>query len=148
MADILVRAARQRDAAAIRALIRAVRINPFGLSWRRFLVAMGADGALLGCGQIRIHADGSRELASVAVAEKARGRGVAQALIQALLKGEHQRPLYLMCRARLEPLYARFGFRPASPAEMPPYFRRISRIESLFNSRAPRDKRLLVMQLD
>ena len=148
MAEPSIRPARQEDFPAIRSLIHAVGINPMSLDWRRFLIAVDEQGALLGCGQIKPHGDGTRELASIAVQEWARSRGIARALIEALLDRERRRPLYLMCRARLETLYVRFGFQPVDPAEMPPYFRRISRMASLFNSKAPTEDQLSVMRLD
>jgi N-acetylglutamate synthase-like GNAT family acetyltransferase len=148
LAEITIRPARRADSAAIRALIFAVHINPTGLDWRRFLVAVDADGSLLGCGQVKPHGDGSRELASIAVQERVRGRGLARVLIEALVKREKQRPLYLMCRAHLQPLYAKFGFRPTGIEDMSPYFRRISRIERLLNSRSLPEDGLLIMRLD
>ncbi len=148
MDKLSIRPARAEDSPHIRALIRIVRINPTGLDWRRFLVALDPRGALIGCGQIKPHGDGSRELASIAVREEDRGRGVARALIEALLEQEQQRPLFLMCRARLSGLYARFGFAAVTLAEMPTYFRGISRIEHLLNSKAAPEDRLMVMRLD
>ena len=44
------------------------------------------------------------------------------------LMAEGTRPLYLMCRQGLRPLYEKFGFRVIDIDAMPPYFRRISRI--------------------
>ena len=128
-------------------MIHAVSINPTGLDWRRFLVAVTPDNALLGCGQIKPHFDGSRELASIAVQERARGQGVARAVIQELLVRETTRPLYLMCRARLEPLYIKFGFHAIGIEDMPVYFQRISRAERIFNSNAHPEDRLMVMQI-
>ncbi|MBI4732442.1 MAG: GNAT family N-acetyltransferase [Chloroflexi bacterium] len=148
MAEFLIRPARREDSPAIRSLIFAVHINPTGLDWRRFLVAVTPQEDFLGCGQVKRHADGSRELASLAVQEQARGRGVARAIILELLRQETARPLYLMCRAALEPLYIKFGFRPISLQEMPPYFRRISRLERLVNRKGNPEDRLLVMRLD
>jgi ribosomal protein S18 acetylase RimI-like enzyme len=129
-------------------LIHTVQINPTGLAWRRFLVAVTPQSNLLGCGQIKPHADWSREMASIAVQEQARGQGVARAVIEALLTLEQERPLYLMCRARLKLLYVKFGFYAIGLKEMPTYFRRIARAERFFNSRAQPDDRLLVMRLD
>ncbi len=148
MADYTIRPATRKDFPAIRALIHAVRINPLGLDWRRFLVVVTPQGELLGCGQIKLHRDGSRELASIAVQERARGRGLARAIIETLLAQERQRPLYLMCQARLGPLYAKFGFRAVGVQEMPPYFLRVCRAERIFNSQAQPQDRLLVMRLD
>ena len=147
MIDFMIRPATRQDFPAIRALIHAVSINPTGLAWRRFLVAVSPDDTLLGCGQIKPHFDGSRELASIAVQEQARGQGGARALIQELLAREKTRPVYLMCRARLEPLYVKFGFHTISLDEMPVYFQRISRAERIFNAKARPEDRLLVMRI-
>jgi N-acetylglutamate synthase-like GNAT family acetyltransferase len=132
-----LRPATQADFPAIRALIRAVQINPIGLDWRRFIVAVTPQEAIIGCGQIKPHRDGSRELASIAVVPEWRGRGVARAMIERLVEvsggaafaeAEAVEPLYLTCRASLGSFYERFGFRIIQPDEMPPYFRRISRL--------------------
>ena len=146
MVDFTIRPATRQDFPEIRALIHAVSINPTGLAWRRFVVAITPDNTLLGCGQIKPHSDGSRELASIAVNVQARGQGVARAVIQELLAREKMRPLYLMCRARLEPLYLKFGFKAISLEEMPVYFQRISRAERIFNSKARAEDRLMVMR--
>ena len=111
-------------------------------------MAVAPQGNLLGCGQIKPHADGSREMASIAVQEQARNQGVARAVIEALLALEPERPLYLMCRARLKLFYVKFRFHSIELEEMPPFFRRISRAERIFNSKAQLDDRLLVMSLD
>ena len=148
MAEFTVRPATREDFPAIRSLIHTVQINPIGLDWWRFLVAATPQGKLLGCGQIKPHADGSREMASIAVQEQARGQGVARAVIEALLALEPERPLYIMCRVRLKLLYVKFGFHAIGHEEMSPYFRRISRAERIFNSKAQPDNRLLVMCLD
>jgi len=148
LADFSIRPATKGDFPAIRSLIHTVQINPTGLQWNRFLVAVTPQGNLLGCGQIKPHADGSREMASIAVQEQARGQGVAREVIEALLKLDPERPLYLMCRARLKLLYNIFGFHAIGLEEMPPYFRRIRLVERIINSKARQADRLLVMRLD
>jgi N-acetylglutamate synthase-like GNAT family acetyltransferase len=148
LAEFAIRPAERKDFPTIRSLIHTVHINPIGLDWRRFLVATTPQGDLLGCGQIKPHTDGSREMASLAVKEQARGQGVARKVIEALLALEPQRPLYLMCRTRLKLLYNKFGFHAIWLEEMPPYFQRISRVERIINSKAQPDDRLLVMRLD
>ncbi|MBU2610321.1 MAG: GNAT family N-acetyltransferase [Chloroflexi bacterium] len=131
MDKFLLRPACARDAPAIRALIRSVRINPASLDWRRFIVAVAPNGELIGCGQVKPHADGTRELASLAVRPAHRQRGVAGAIIEQLL-AENQPPLYLICRNGLGPFYERFGFRAVLQAEMPPYFMRLMRAARMF----------------
>jgi N-acetylglutamate synthase-like GNAT family acetyltransferase len=146
--NFLVRPAKKEESQAIRDLIDEVQINPTGLAWQRFLVATTVDGELVGIGQVKPHRDGSREVASIAVRQQFRGRGAARAILEALLANETRRPLYLMCRSQLEPLYNKFGFRSVSLGEMTPYFRRISRLVGLFSpGRSPED-RLSIMRLD
>ena len=148
LVDLIVRAASKEDFTAIRSLIHTVQINPIGLDWRRFQVAMSPQGILLGCGQIKLHSDGSKELASIAVQESERGKGIARLIITTLIKLEPERPLYLMCRARLNSFYDKFGFKAIRPEDMPPYFKRISRVERLLNSSSRAEDRLVVMRLD
>jgi N-acetylglutamate synthase-like GNAT family acetyltransferase len=135
----LLRPARQEDAAAIRALIRQVGINPLGLDWRRFLLAVDGNdrphtggphaSGLIGCGQLKPHAGGSLELASIAVVPERRRQGIASEIIQALIvraDREHnpgEAALYLTCRAGLRTFYEQFGFQVLEPGEMPPYFK-------------------------
>ncbi len=122
-----IRPACSQDAAAIRRLIRQVGINPFGLDWRRFLIAVDAEGELIGCGQVKPHRDGTRELASIAVNPDYRNQGIASAVIQRLL-AENPPPLYLICRPSLQAFYVRFGFTSASLAEIPAAYRWMRRI--------------------
>lgn len=141
-----VRPATPRDAAEIRRLIYAVRINPLALDWRRFRVAVAPSGELLGCGQVKPHADGTRELASIAVWPQHRGNGAARAVIERLL-AENPPPLYLTCRASLRPLYERFGFQVLPLEAMPPYFHRIARLTRLLRRVRAVPEDLLVMRL-
>jgi N-acetylglutamate synthase-like GNAT family acetyltransferase len=122
-----IRHAESEDESAIRALVRSVRINPLGIVWPRFVIAVDENNRLVGCGQVKVHRDGSRELASIAVSTAWRGQGVARALIERLVSA-HDQPLYLTCRYHLGAFYERFGFQVIQPAEMPAYFRRIHRL--------------------
>lgn len=127
-----LRAAEAREQQAIKGLVRAVRINPLGIHWQRFIVAVDADNALIGCGQVKQHRDGSRELASIAVVTAWRKRGVARAIIVYLLHA-HPAPLWLTCMSQLVPFYEQFDFQEVKDtAQMPPYFRRIYRLYNLF----------------
>ena len=146
MVDYFLRPARPDDFPAIRSLIRAVRINPTGLDWQRFVVAETNDGLLVGCGQVKPHRDGTLELASIAVEQDFRHQGVARALIADLLR-HYPRPLYLMCRSGLGSFYERFGFQVVPPEQMPPYFRRIQNLAGVFGILRPDGGSLLVMRL-
>jgi N-acetylglutamate synthase-like GNAT family acetyltransferase len=132
---------------AIKALIRAVQINPMGLHWHNFLVATDSHGQLIGCGQIKPHQDGSCELASIAVVEQWRRCGIASRIINQLIEGHHG-VLYLTCRSNLESFYQRFGFYRITHGDMTPYFRRIDRFASLFNKSGLIKDTLLVMKRD
>ncbi len=127
---IQFRLARAEDSRAIVQMVREERINPMGLDWRRFLLAVASDGAPVGCVQIKPHGDGTRELASLVVSPAYRGRGLARQLIERIRVGQAP-PLYLMCRSELEPLYTRFGFLPLAKEAMPGYYRRILTVFSV-----------------
>ncbi len=141
----LLRPATERDARAIRALIRQVGINPTSLNWQRFWVAVDEAGQVIGCGQIKPHGDGSHELASIAVQPVYRGQGVARALMERLLTTAPT-PLYLTCRASLRPLYEKFGFGVLELAQMPSYFRRVWRVFRWLRRIFPDFEGLLVMR--
>jgi amino-acid N-acetyltransferase len=128
MASYRLQAATSAQQGEIKALVWAARINPLGLAWRRFVVAVDEKGVVIGCGQIKPHRDGSWELASIVVAAAWRGQGVARAIIAHLLAGS-PRPVWLTCIASIVSFYSRFGFSEVTNlAEMPPYFRRVSRL--------------------
>lgn len=123
MNSLDIRPAAAHDYPQIRSLIRSVGINPFGLDWRRFVLAVSEDGLVIGCGQIKPHADGSFELASIAVLPGWRRRGIARAIIVHLV-ASHPGVLYLTCRASLGGFYEKYGFCEIDKGEMPPYFHR------------------------
>ena len=143
--EIRYRRATAKDGGAIRALILSVGINPRGLDWRRFIVAVDERHRVVGCGQVKPHADGSRELASIAVRQKVRKRGVASELVRRLMD-ENGPPLWLMCRSALIGFYQRFGFVAVDdPALMPRYFQRVHKLAALAGRLLPSDGRLAVM---
>jgi N-acetylglutamate synthase-like GNAT family acetyltransferase len=131
LAEFTLRSATEADASSIRSLIRAVRINPTGLDWRRFILAVDPDGRMLGCGQVKPHHDGTRELASLAVSPEYRNHGIATAIMAHLMK-ENLPPLYLMCRSEMGLFYERFGFRALPFGEMPRYFQRSMKFSRIF----------------
>jgi len=144
-ADYILRPAIADDFPRIRGLIRSVKINPMGLDWRRFIVAVTPDEELIGCGQVKPHGDGTLELSSIAVIPERRGQGIAGTIIEHLLS-EYPGELYLTCRSSLAPLYRKFGFIPVQSSEMPPYFRRLLKAAAAIGLFFPNDEYLLVMK--
>lgn len=143
----MIRQAKAADSYTIRRLVIAGGINPTGLDWRRFVVAVSEAGEVIGCGQIKPHGDGSQELASIAVAREWRGKGVAGAIIERLLT-DHSDELYLMCRSGLRELYEKFGFRVIEVEEMPRYFQKVSRLAGLLEVLRRDGESLTVMKRD
>lgn len=140
-----LRPAVKTDQAAIKALIKEVGINPLGLKWERFITAVDENGRIIGCGQVKPHRDGSRELASIAVVKEWRKRGIARAIIQELQK-VYGRPLWLTCVDKLTPFYQPFGFvEITDPGHMPPYFRRAKHFFNLYLKLTRHKRRLAVM---
>ena len=115
--QITIRAASERDQAAIVALVRSERMNPFDLDWRRFLVASDTRG-VAGAVQMRSHFDGSRELGSLVVRPDMRARGIAARLIGRLMSSATGR-IYMITGARFASHYARWGFAPVEPGLAP-----------------------------
>lgn len=88
-----------------------------------FLTARDVDGALLGCGALAKLPDGSAEIKSMRTAVAARGRGVAAAVLAALLElarrdGAIRVSLGTGTEPHFDPavrLYRRSGFVPCGP---------------------------------
>ncbi|HNP72964.1 MAG TPA: GNAT family N-acetyltransferase [Kouleothrix sp.] len=146
-APLSIRPAIAADQRAITAIVRAARINPFGLDWQRFLV-VEESGGLIAVGQVKPHRDGSRELASIAVVPEWQGQGLGAAVVRALLAREPG-TLHLMCASPTVPFYQRFGFYQIGQPAMPRYFRRMASIAAAL-SRIARNRQmsLAVMRRD
>lgn len=143
---IFLRPAMKEDARFIRRLIISERLNPLGINWRRFVVAVDVEGRQVGCVQLKPHQDGSLELASLAVIPSWRNRRVGLQLIKAALK-KHPGRLYLTCRADLEEFYTRFGFKPVpESAQLPPYFQRIRNLSHLLRNLRLTHGTILIMR--
>jgi predicted N-acetyltransferase YhbS len=143
---VTIHTASEDDQFAITAIVRAARIYPRDLDWRRFLLAQwGQD--IIGVGQVKPHPDGSRELASIAVVPEWQGNGVGGAIIRALLSRENG-PLYLMCVADRQHYYERFGFKRLERPAMPPYFRRFMLLAPALKLLSLNRVRVIVMGRD
>lgn len=145
MNDFQLTPATEQDFPAIRRLIHMAKINPTGLDWHRFLVAKTSDGQIIGCGQVKPHGDGTLELASIATLPDFRHQGIASAIIQRLIE-TNPGTLYLTCRSGLGGFYEQFDFMVVPAEEMPPYFKRISRLASVMMKVGMAGETLLVMK--
>ena len=123
--QLTLRPAAAEDEIAIHSLIREGGVNPLGIRWPRFVLIETQDGEVVACGQIKPHADGTNELASIVVKKEFRGQGLARRIIEHLLAG-HPGTLYLMCAARACSMYEKFGFYGIEEDEYPRFFRRLS----------------------
>lgn len=100
-------------------------LDPAALADRdvRFLTARDEDGTLLGCGALKALPDGTAEIKSMRTAVAARGRGVAAAVLAALLDlSRRDGVARVSLETGTEPhfdaavrLYRRHGFVPTGP---------------------------------
>jgi N-acetylglutamate synthase-like GNAT family acetyltransferase len=111
------------------------------------VLAVDQQGRLAGCGQVKPHRDGTRELASIAVQPEMQGQGSGSAVVRELLK-LHPPPLYLTCVASRVPFYRRFGFETLDLSEMPRYYRMLASGHSFFRRLFGWPEQLCVMRLD
>ena len=147
MTNYRIRPALESESAQIKALINLVGINPTGLDWKRFIVAVDVGGQVISCGQLKPHGADILELASIGTLPEYRGQGIARAIIEELLR-ESPRPLYLMCIAHNGPMYEKFGFKTIGNKDMPRYFQRIKRLFDVTDVFRRSNEELLVMKLE
>lgn len=133
---VIIRPARAEEQPTITRMVHDARLAPFDLDWPRFLIAE-EDGDVVGIGQVRHYAGGSRELASLAVLPARQAEGIGSQLVKALIAA-HPGELYLTCRAELETYYARFGFRRIAADASPTWLRRRLRLGNLLVGLASR----------
>jgi N-acetylglutamate synthase-like GNAT family acetyltransferase len=119
--NIAIRPARQEEQERIVALIHQAGINPRNLHWHNFLVA--DNGKIVGIRQVKIHAQGTREVGSGYVFPEYRHQGISARLMNEILGREHD-TLYLMCRDKWTAYYEQFGFRQVTIDQLPADFRK------------------------
>jgi N-acetylglutamate synthase-like GNAT family acetyltransferase len=146
MSDFTLRPARETDSKPIKDLIHLVGINPTGLDWKRFVVAVDMQDQVIACGQLKPHRGEILELASLAVRPEFQGQGLGRLIIEELLK-KSPRPLYLMCMSKNGGLYEKFGFRTLEYKDMPRYFQRISKLAGFADAFMRSGESLLIMKL-
>jgi N-acetylglutamate synthase-like GNAT family acetyltransferase len=147
LSEYIIKPASKEDFKVIRSLVRSARINPTGLDWHRFLIAVTASGEIIGCGQVKPHGENIREIASLAVKPDYQGKGIARSIITQLIVS-NQKPLYLMCRSSLEAFYKKFGFYTLARQEMPSYYRRIAAFVGIASGFLSGKETLRVMRYD
>jgi len=142
-----IRPAVELESAQIKNLIYLVGINPTGLDWKRFTVAVNDGGQVIACGQVKPHGADIQEMASIAVSPAYRGGGIARKIIEELLS-KTSRPVYLMCMGHNGPMYEKFGFKSIPYEHMPRYFQRIQKVFAIADVFRKTGEELLVMMLE
>lgn len=142
-----LRSAFESESDQIKELIHRVGINPMGLDWKHFIVAVQENGQVVGCGQIKPHGGDIRELASIAVQPEFQGQGIARAVMEKLIS-ETPKPLYLMCISTLESFYIKFGFFPLTYGQMPRYFQRIHKVFQMAGKFRKGGEELSIMKME
>ncbi len=129
---LTIRPARQEDQQTIVSFIRQAKINPRDLHWEHFLVAE-ENGQIIGIRQVKIHSQGTREIASGFVLPEYRRRGVSARLMEELFARERG-PLYTMIDEKWAPYYEQFGFQRVTMNQLPPDFHKEYRIGKTITS--------------
>lgn len=124
--SLTIRPARQEEQEKIVSLIHQAKISPRNLHWEHFLVAE-ENGQIAGIRQVKVHAQGTREVGSGYVLPEFRHRGISARLMNEILSRETD-TLYLMCHDKWMPYYERFGFRQVPVDQLPADFRKEYRI--------------------
>jgi len=116
-----VRLAKLDDATWINERYASVHFQPSNLS-RDLMVVAEIDGAPAGIGRLVPAGEHACELGGMLVFEEFRGRGIARAIIEELLRHVDGRAVYCIPFAELEPIYAGAGFVRIIPDETLPAY--------------------------
>ncbi|HET9587592.1 MAG TPA: GNAT family N-acetyltransferase [Anaerolineales bacterium] len=115
--SVIIRPAIEADQLSIVSLIRQAKINPRNLHWQNFLIAE-ENGQIVGIRQVKVHSQGTREVASGFVRPEYRRQGISAQLMNEILRRENS-PLYLMCNKKWKKYYEQFGFRDVRFVDLP-----------------------------
>ena len=129
---VTIRPARQENQETIFSLIRQAKLNPRNLHWEHFLVAE-EGGKVVGIRQVKVHGQGTREVASGFVLPEYRNQGISARLMKELLAREEGN-LYSMVDQKWLPYYEQFGFRQVDANQLPTDFRKEYRIGRIVTS--------------
>jgi GNAT superfamily N-acetyltransferase len=118
-----LRLATPDDARWINERYASVHFHASDLS-RDLMVVCELDGVTAGMGRLVPAGEEACELGGMLVFDEFRGRGLARAIIEELLRHKNGRHVYCIPFAELEPIYAASGFaRIATDGELPAYIR-------------------------
>jgi amino-acid N-acetyltransferase len=129
---ISIRHAVEEDQATIVSFIHQAKINPRNLHWQNFLVAE-ENGQVVGIRQVKVHSQGTREVASGFVLPEYRRQRISARLMHEMLARETG-PLYTMVNEKWAPYYEQFGFRRVDVSQLPADFRKEYRIGRIVTS--------------
>ena len=138
---ISIRHAVEADQPTIVSFVRQAKINPRNLHWQNFLVAE-EENKIVGVRQVKVHAQGTCEVASGFVLPEYRRQGISALLMNELLARETG-PLYTMVNEKRALYYEQFGFRRVEASQLPSDFLkeyRIGRIVTGLMSMFRKDK--------
>lgn len=114
--EISFRDATAHDDETIKQMIRRARLDITSLKWQNFRVAEH-NGQICAIGQVKRYPN-ANELGSLVTLREYRGQGIAGTLINQL-EEKVGFPLYLLCEAKMEAYYNRFGYQTISWFDAP-----------------------------
>lgn len=143
---VSLRGARSDERWLIRRRILREGLDPTKLDWRKFVMAEGTDGAILGFAQMKDWGEGVREFGSLVVEPESRGQGIGAAILAHFLE-TFPRPVYLFCGGHNVSYYLRFGFhRLKQETEVPGPLRRKWRVARFFSRLLRANVALMVIE--
>lgn len=87
---------------------------------KEYVVAQAPDGAIVGCGSLKIYSREFSEIAGLAVREDSQGAGVGRALMDTLVAEARAQGLAeVLALTRKPAFFLRLGFRPAEKSHFP-----------------------------
>ena len=142
-----IRDGRVGDRKAIWRIIRNRRLNPFGIDWSKFLVAVDPEERVIGIGQLKSHRRDSVELASIAVVRRYERQGIATDIIVSLIR-RAEPGVWLSCLQKMREFYRQFGFEEVPPKDVAPgYYRIFARVSSIIALFGGANQRVIAMRI-